>query len=141
MTKDAEVKPAELETCSDRIVLEEEVSGAAHLNELDRERFCVAEMNKISEEEDGAITFAEGESKKNPVENKGQESLSKKNERLHNKGFQSLQSVQRVQSDQSIQKFDIVWMRVSEWLTWPILEMHTHLKNVKSMSINTFISC
>ena len=62
MTKDAEVKPAELETCSDIIVLEVEVSGAAHLNELDRERFGVAEMNKIPEEEDGAITFAEDES-------------------------------------------------------------------------------
>ena len=58
MTKDAEVKPAEFETCSDRMVVEDE---AGQLTELDQEKFGVAEMREISELEVGTSTSAEDE--------------------------------------------------------------------------------
>ena len=121
---ETEVKPAEFETCSDRIVLEEEDPDAGHPTEsgdmegeASHERFGGAEKSKISAERAGTSTSAEEECqsdwsldqcqellgeatenlttepavdictrgttsfddplKKDPVENAGQESLSR----------------------------------------------------------------
>ena len=59
MTKGAVVKPAKLKTCSNRFVLEQGDSETGHLTEFDQERFGVAEMIEISEEEVGTNTSAE----------------------------------------------------------------------------------